>query len=84
MENKLNNNQLSVLHQMINSKESKRFSIISFFNNHLILIQDFNRIETPYLSYSHSNDDEHNNIISICILFWSAEISWNGRKERKQ
>ena len=59
-----------------NSKEFKRFSIKSFFNSHITLIQDFNGIATPYAAYSYSGDDEYPNVINITILCWTIEISW--------
>lgn len=59
-----------------NSKEFKRFSIVSILNGHITFIQDFNGIATPYVAYSHFSDDEYPNLINITILCWTIEISW--------
>ena len=64
----------------VKSPEMRRFSSL-YIGNHLCLIQDFNRFETPHVDVSHSFDDEHDWLIHIGLFCWSMEISWNGRKE---
>lgn len=61
------------------SKETKRFSVWDI-NNHVTLYQDFNQIGLD-IGFSHSEDDEFNMLFHMKILFWSIEISWNGRRK---
>ena len=63
-----------------NSLEMRRFSAL-YIGNHLFLFQDFNLFETPHISITNSCVDENNWLIHLGFLFWSMEISWNGRKE---
>ena len=65
----------------LNSAEQRRFRSKDV-GNHVVLYQDFNRVEFK-LIVGHSESDEHNWIVGFSVFFWAIEISWNGRKKRE-
>jgi hypothetical protein len=71
---------LETIKNDIQKPEHKRFKLWSYFNYHLTLYQDFNAFNVQFL-VSHSNDDEHNWIVGLHLLFWGVEYSWNSRKK---
>ena len=50
----------------------------TYFNYHLSLYQKLNGVEFQF-HISKDNSDEYNWLISIHLLFWGIEFSWNGR-----
>ncbi len=56
----------------------KIFIMKTYFNYHLSLYQKLNGVEFQF-HISKDNSDEYNWLISIHLLFWGIEFSWNGR-----
>lgn len=58
----------------------KQFRMKTLLNGHLTFYQQLNLIDFRFY-ISKDKADEHNWLISLSILFWSVDYSWNGRRK---
>ena len=70
---------MDYINEQIKSPEQRRFKMVTLFDYHLSLYQDFNRFNFQFI-ISKSDCDEYNWFIGLFVAFWGFEFSWNGRK----
>ena len=63
------------------SAEQKRFKMWNWLNYHLEILQNFNEVGFCLL-IGRENAEEYNWLITLTILFWTIEYSWNGRTKQ--